>query len=133
MSKNEEIYYQENGFAGMYYPGTKAPACAIISAGGSLASENDDMWPSEKCVERIREELTDYPHEVQTKIYPHGSHVLGITFDGLLKLVILPMIRKFIPTEKKYPAECEAARADSTARMLAFIKKWAADQTGMEE
>lgn len=89
-----------------------------------LASDNDDMWPSEKCVERIREELSDYPHKVKIKIYPHGSHVLGITFSGLLRPVILLMIKKIIPAEGKHPAECEAARADSSHRMLAFIERW---------
>ena len=29
-----------------------------------------------------------------------------------------------IPTEKKYPKECEEARQDSLKRILKFIKEW---------
>lgn len=40
--------------------------------------------------------------------------------SGLTKLLVKTMI----PTEKKYPKECEEARQDSSARIIKFIEEW---------
>ncbi len=90
-----------------------------------LAVKNDDCWPSDIAVPRILNvfEKSDYPHRVESHIYEKGSHALA---DGLDKMSgITKFITKtMIPTEKKYPKECEEARQDSFIRIIKFIEKW---------
>ncbi len=90
-----------------------------------LAAKNDDCWPSDVAVPRMLKvfEENNYPHRVESHIYEKGSHALvdGMAeMSGLAKLCVKTMI----PTEKKYPKECEEARQDSCARIIQFIEEW---------
>ncbi len=90
-----------------------------------LAVKDDDCWPSDVAVPRMLEvfEKNDYPHRIESYIYERGSHALVDGFSemsGFTKLLVKTMI----PTEKKYPKECEEARRDSCARIIKFIEKW---------
>ena len=90
-----------------------------------LAAKNDDCWPSDVAVARMLKvfEETGYPHRVESHIYEKGSHALvdGVAdMSGFTKLLSKTMI----PTEKKYPKECEEARQDSFVRIIKFIEEW---------
>ncbi len=89
-----------------------------------LAVKNVDCWPSDVAVPRMLGvfEKNKYPHRVESFIYEKGSHALadGIAeMNGFTKLLVNTMI----PTEKKYPKECEKARQDSFARIIKFIEQ----------
>ncbi len=90
-----------------------------------LAVENDDCWPSEKATRRMLEVLKDnnYQHKVDYHIYEKGSHALT---DGIDKMTGSAKfaVKFMIPTEKKYPNECEEARQDSFRRIIKFIDEW---------
>lgn len=88
-----------------------------------LASVEDDCWPAEESARRVKEilEKNGYTHRVKMVIYEKGSHAIGSIFknDKTRK-----MMRKLLPTEKKYPKECEAARVDSVKQMKEFLEAW---------
>lgn len=90
-----------------------------------LAVKNDDCWPSDIAVPRILEVLrnNNYPHRVKAHIYAKGSHMLT---DGMDKANIFTrfLVKTMIPTEKKYPKECDKAREDSFLRIIQFIEEW---------
>lgn len=90
-----------------------------------LAVKNDDCWPSDVAVPRIIEVLknNNYSHKVESHIYEKGSHAL---VDGMDKSNVFTKIimKVMIPTEKKYPKECEEARKDSFSRIIRFIQEW---------
>lgn len=90
-----------------------------------LAVKDDDCWPSDVAVPRMLKilEENNYSHRVESKIYEKGSHMLVDGMDvvgGIKKLAFNLMI----PTEKRYPKECEEARQDSLTRILKFIEEW---------
>lgn len=90
-----------------------------------LAVKDDDCWPSDEAVPRIAEKLKEanYAHRVECRVYEKGSHALC---DGM-KHIGAPvkfMMKLMIPAEKKYPRECDEARADSLRRILAFLRVW---------
>lgn len=90
-----------------------------------LAVKDDDCWPSDVAVARMRKVFEDhnYPHRVEYHVYEKGSHALtdGIQAYGVMTSFFLKMM---IPTEKRFPKECEEARKDSLARILKFISRW---------
>lgn len=90
-----------------------------------LAAQNDDCWPSDAAVPRILKILEEcgYPHRIESHIYEKGSHALA---DGLSEMSGMTkfLMKTMIPTEKKYPKECEEARQDCFARVLKFIEEW---------
>lgn len=88
-----------------------------------LAVKNDDCWPSDEAVPRIVDNLkiTNYAHRVEYHIYEKGSHALTTAKMGLIPRTLSKLI---IPAEKKYPKECDEARADSVQRILKFLKEW---------
>lgn len=90
-----------------------------------LAVKNDDGWPSDEAVPRMVKKLKEsgYPYRVQVKIYQKASHALT---DGLDELTGFAKwaFRHLLPAEKKYPKNCEAARRDSFARILRFLREW---------
>lgn len=88
-----------------------------------LASENDDCWPSEVSVRRVDAILrnVEYPYRVKSVIYEKGSHAIG----GMLNdEKMRKRMKKILPAEKKYPAECEEARVDSMKQIEAFLAEW---------
>lgn len=88
-----------------------------------LAVKNDDCWPSDEAVPRIVDNLkmANYAHRVTYHIYEKGSHALT---TGKIGFVSKTLSKLMIPTEKKYPKECDEARADSVQRILKFLKEW---------
>lgn len=90
-----------------------------------LAVKDDDCWPSDIAVARMREvfERQDYSHRLEYHVYEKGSHALtdGIQAYSALTRFIMKMM---IPAEQKYPKECEEARKDSFVRILKFIGEW---------
>lgn len=89
-----------------------------------LAVKNDDCWPSDEAVPRIVKKLqsVNYPYRLEYHIYEKASHALC---DGLEKISVTKfMLKQMLPAEKKYPKECDEARADSLKRILEFLKKW---------
>lgn len=90
-----------------------------------LAVKDDDCWPSDEAVPRIVKKLEEvnYPHRVEHHVYEKGSHALC----GGLELVspsVRFMMKRMLPAEKKYPRECDEARADSLRRILEFLENW---------
>ncbi len=90
-----------------------------------IAVKNDDCWPSDVAVPRIIKILEDnnYHHRVKAHIYAKGSHALVDGFADMSAFTKL-LGKVMIPTEKKYPKECEEARQDSFIRIIKFIEKW---------
>lgn len=90
-----------------------------------LAVKDDDCWPSDIAVSRMLKIFkdTNYPHKVESHIYEKGSHAL---VDGIDKMSYITkfLFKSMIPTETKYPEECEKARQDSFKRILKFISEW---------
>lgn len=88
-----------------------------------LASVMDDCWPAEESARRVEGLLkrNDYKHRVKTVIYEKGSHAIGRVFKNEENR---KMMRRLLLTEKKYPQECEAARADSVKQMKEFLEAW---------
>ena len=64
-----------------------------------------------------------YNHRVESKIYEKGSHALA---DGISEMGAIPklLLKTMIPSENRYPKECEEARQDSMKRILKFIEEW---------
>ena len=69
-------------------------------------------------VERMEKRLREnaYPYRVKAIVYPHAGHLLGTNPPASWK--------KAFPAEKKYPAECEAARKDCFEQEFQFLKEW---------
>lgn len=90
-----------------------------------LAVENDDCWPSEVATRRMMKilEENNYPHRYEAHIYEKASHGLvdGIDEMGFATKMIFKLM---IPSESKYPKECEEARLDSMKRIIRFIDEW---------
>lgn len=90
-----------------------------------LAARNDDCWPSDVATKRMLEVLreSNYGYRMEAHIYDKGSHALvdGMNeMNGFTKF----LFKLMIPTEKKYPRECEEARQDSFKRIIKFIEEW---------
>ena len=83
-----------------------------------IAPERDNMWPSPTAVERMEKRLKEsaYPYRVKAIVYPHAGHLLGTNPPASWK--------KAFPAEKKYPAECEAARKDCFEQEFRFLEEW---------
>lgn len=83
-----------------------------------IAPERDNMWPSPTAVERMEKRLREsaYPYRVKAIVYPHAGHLLGTNPPASWK--------KAFPAEKKYPAECEAARKDCFEQEFRFLEEW---------
>ena len=90
-----------------------------------LAAKNDDCWPSDVAVPRMVSILKEanYPYRVESHIYEKGSHALSDGLDTMTGFARFAL-NHMIPTEKKYPKECEEARRDSFRRVLKFLKEW---------
>lgn len=90
-----------------------------------LAVKNDDCWPSDIAVPRMLKILEEsgYPHRVEYHIYEKASHALSDGSAEMSRLTKFTM-KIVMPTEKKYPKECEEARQDSLVRIIKFIEKW---------
>ena len=88
-----------------------------------LASENDDCWPAEIASRRIDAVLkkNNYPYRAKTVIYEKGSHAVGNRLDDKK---MRQALKTLMPSEKKYPQECEAARIDSVKQIKNFLKEW---------
>jgi len=91
------------------------------------AAVDDDYWPSEYAVKRIKEKLENisYPHRIEARIFDKASHLLGISMacqSRLLKSVAPIGLEFFCPAEKKWPKECAKAREQSAAEMIQFFK-----------
>ena len=76
-----------------------------------LAAKDDDAWPSDEAVPRMKKVLrdADYQYRVEWRIYDKASHALTDGLDemsGYAKWALNHML----PAEKKYPKECEEAR-----------------------
>lgn len=90
-----------------------------------LASENDDCWPAEvsaRHVEKILKE-NNYVHRVKTVIYENGSHAIG-GVSIMQNKKVRKMMKVMLPAEKKYPKECDEARADSVKQIADFLEQW---------
>ena len=87
-----------------------------------MTPEWDEVWPSEQAVPRIERILKEnnYPYRVKSIIYEKASHALGIELSGNMG----KLAKKLMPTERKYPDECEWARKDSIKQMLDFLREW---------
>ena len=90
-----------------------------------LAVRDDDCWPSDKAVPRMEEVLkkAGYPYRVESHIYEKASHALTDGLDSMSGFAKFAL-RRMMPAEKKYPAECDEARRDSFKRILAFLEDW---------
>lgn len=88
-----------------------------------LASVMDDCWPAEESARRVEEFLkkNNYQHRIKAVIYGKGSHAIGSVFKNE---ETRKMMQRLLPTEKKYPQECEAARVDSVKQMKEFLEAW---------
>ena len=80
-----------------------------------IAPERDNEWPSPTAVRRMERRLRDagYPYRVKAVIYPHAGHLLGTYPPEAWK--------KAFPAEKRWPAECDAARRDCFEQELRFL------------
>jgi len=88
-----------------------------------FAAKNDDCWPSDEAVPRIVKSLKEknYNYSVDFVIYEKGSHCLPTNMgSGLMKL----LVKLMIPSEKKYPDECDKARVDCQKRMIEFFREF---------
>ena len=96
-----------------------------------LAPAYDDTWPSEAAVQRMMRVLdeTAFPYRHEAVLYEKASHYLavpsaamemdGTSVDGTEKV-----LARLLTMEKKYPAECRAARRESWAKLVSFFKEW---------
>ena len=87
-----------------------------------MAPEWDEAWPSEQAVPRIERILKEhnYPYRVKAIIYEKASHALGAELSGNMG----KLAKKLMPSERKYPDECERARKDSIQQIINFLKEW---------
>ncbi len=88
-----------------------------------IASENDDCWPAEISARRVSGILkkSNYPYRLKAVIYEKGSHAVGGKLDDEK---MKKKFSKMLPAEKKYPEECEKARADSVNQIKKFMAEW---------
>lgn len=83
-----------------------------------ISTEADTVWPSVQQADYIKEYLLDhnFSYEIMNLKYQYISH-FAIPMrrnEGLLKLLF--------KTERKYPNECAADRADITSKVIDFIQ-----------
>lgn len=90
-----------------------------------LGVAEDDCWPSDQAVPRMTSALqkAEYPYRVKARVYKKASHALGCEMPEMSKSMRKTM-DKMVSAEKKWPAECEAARKDSLKQVLEFLKDW---------
>ena len=83
-----------------------------------VAPERDNQWPSPTAVRRMEQKLTEskYPYRVKAVIYPRASHLLGTNPPESWK--------KAFPAEKRWPRECDEARADCFDQEFRFLDAW---------
>lgn len=86
-----------------------------------LASENDDVLPAEEAARRIEEAIRtpDYPHLVVTRIYEHGSHILGCTISEKR----MNKVSRSLKAWRLRPKECAEALADSQRLIIEFFDR----------
>ena len=86
-----------------------------------LASENDDVLPAEEAARRIEEAIRtpDYPHLVVTRIYEHGSHILGCTISEKR----MNKVSRRLKAWRLRPKECAEALADSQRLIIEFFDR----------
>ena len=101
MEKEIVCSLEKEGFRAHYYPGWKETNNAMLAV--------------------FKEK--NYCHRVESHIYEKGSHALA---DGMNEMSGFTkfLFQLMIPTEKKYPRECEEARQDSFKRIIKFIGEW---------
>lgn len=89
-----------------------------------IAAQDDDFWPADEAVLRIKEMLSksNYSYRVKSIVYEKASHLLGIipTLNPFKKI----LIQATIAAEGRYPKECENARKDSEREILTFLAQW---------
>lgn len=87
-----------------------------------MAPEWDEAWPSEQALPRIERILKEnnYSYRVKAIIYKKANHALGIEMSGNM----LKLAKRLMPSERKYPEECERARKDSVKQVLDFLEEW---------
>lgn len=90
-----------------------------------LAVKDDDCWPSDEAVPRMVERLetANYAHRVEAHVYEKAGHLLGGGFEQLSAFVRF-LSKLMFPAEKRYPEECDEARADSLRRIHMFLREW---------
>lgn len=92
-----------------------------------VAADKDDAWPSDVAVPRMERILKEagYAYPVKAIVYEKASHVLGMDISAFAGN---PAIRRLIgikmANEKKYPAQCEAARQDCFRQILSTLEAW---------
>ncbi|MGN0608695.1 MAG: acyl-CoA thioester hydrolase/BAAT C-terminal domain-containing protein [Oscillospiraceae bacterium] len=88
-----------------------------------LGMNNDDCWPSDMAVPRIKKILEEqnYPHRVKALVYEKGSHLIGCAKIPQKLKKLVPFM---FPNEKRFPKECIEARKDSQKQILDFLCKW---------
>lgn len=96
-----------------------------------LAPAYDDTWPSDAAVRRMMQVLdeTRFPYRHEAVLYEKASHYLAVppaamemdekSVDSTEKV-----LARLLTMEKKYPAECRAARRESWAKLVSFFKEW---------
>lgn len=96
-----------------------------------LAPAYDDTWPSEEAAKRMMRVLREkqYPHRYECVVYEKGSHLLGIPNEVLAVMgggsekKLRRLLKRLFTMEKKYPAECMAAREESYQKILSFLQE----------
>ncbi len=92
-----------------------------------IAADKDDAWPSDVAVPRMERILKEkgYAYPVKAIVYKKASHVLGMDVSAFAGN---PAIRRLISikmaNEKKYPAQCDAARQDCLKQILNTLEAW---------
>ena len=88
-----------------------------------LGVNNDDCWPSDMAVPRIRKVLEDnhYSHNIKAMVYEKGSHFIGC---AEVPQKLKKLMKTMFPNEKRFPSECREARVDSQKQILDFLNKW---------
>ena len=98
-----------------------------------IAGEMDEAWPSMESVSLLQSRLreSEYPHDVKTIVYPHGSHLTGLmpNREREKKLYrMIPLIGLMYRTFGKYRKENLNYFAQSEQAIL----RWIMEEDGRE-
>ena len=96
-----------------------------------LAPAYDDTWPSDAAVPRMMQvlEKAHFPYRHESVLYEKGSHLLAfpkacMQWNGKSEADTRKLLARMMTMEKKYPAECEAARQQSWEKLVTFFREW---------
>lgn len=88
-----------------------------------LADKNDDCWPADLAVKRIKQRLKDnhYPYYVEAHIFEKGCHNMGGDMDLTSKNG--KKIKRLIKSWSDHPEDCMKCIEDSKKRIIDFFDK----------